>query len=441
MSHDPAAEQAPDALYGTQTQLSLQHFRPRGRRIGDIPAFIRSYALVKKAAAAANRALGALDEPRADAIITACDEIAAGSHAGQFPTALVLGGGGTTTNMNFNEVIAARATQLAHVAVHPNDHVNASQSTNDTFPTAMALTILALAAEPLSALQGLAEALEEKADEYAETRYLGRTCLQDAVSLRAGETMHGQARAVRRGADQLREAVGDLTAVPLGATVLGTSLGSPDGFVAASVAELTRLVDHDVTSAEDFFDALAHLDPYAAVADAASRAAITIAKIAADLRLRSSGPHGGLAEVTIPRLQAGSSIMPAKVNPVVPEYALQLSYRIRGAAHTVSCAVAAGELELNVMEPVIIDSLLDIFEDLQEAARAMTTLCVSGLEWDGVRREENLAHAVDKWVELAGASGYDEASRHAMATRNPTARVGGAHPLGGLAGRPIDMSR
>lgn len=418
VSKDPSAKQTPEPLYGTQTRLSLQNFHPRGRRVGDIPAFIRNYALVKKAAAAANRALGVLDSSRAQAIIDACDEIAAGSHAGQFPTALVLGGGGTTTNMNINEVIAARATQLAGIPVHPNDHVNASQSTNDTFPTAMALTIMELAEGPLSALDELAETLEGKAAEYAETRYLGRTCLQDAVSVRAGQTLRGQARAVRRGADQLGEAVGNLSALPLGATVLGTSIGSPDGFAATCFDELTRLIDQNVTLSEDFFDALAHLDPYAAVADAASRSAITVARIAADLRLRSSGPHGGLAEVTIPRLQAGSSIMPAKVNPVVPEFAMQLSYRVRGAAYTISCAVAAGELELNVMEPVIIDSLLDIFEDLQQAARTMATLCVSGLEWSGARREENLAHAVDRWVELAGVSGYDEASRHVMTMRD-----------------------
>lgn len=417
MSQDPVVEQMPHVLYGTQTQLSLQNFHPRGRRIGDIPVFIRSYALVKKAAATANQALGVLDEGRAQAIIDTCDEIVAGSHTGQFPTGLVLGGGGTTTNMNFNEVIAARAAQLAGVPVHPNDHVNASQSTNDTFPTAMALTILELAKEPVSALDDLARALDKKAIEYADTRYLGRTCLQDAVSLLAGETLRGQAHAVRRGADQLSEAVRELAAVPLGATVLGTSIGAPAGFVAACMAELQQLVGHEVTSAEDFFDAMAHLDPYAAIADAATRSAITVAKIAADLRLRSSGPHGGFAEITLPQLQAGSSIMPAKVNPVVPEYAMQLSYRVRGAAYTVSCAVAAGELELNIMEPVIIDSLLDIFEDLQQSAQAMAALCIDGLEWRGARRDENLTHAVDKWVELASTTGYDEASRHAISSR------------------------
>ncbi|QFR01618.1 aspartate ammonia-lyase [Streptomyces phaeolivaceus] len=400
-------------LYGTQTQLSLRNFGSPGRRIADVPSLIRMYALIKRAAATANRTLGVLDDRRADAIIAACDEVAAGLHTEQFPTALVLGGGGTTTNMNVNEVIAARAAQLASITVHPNDHVNASQSTNDSFPTAMALTIIEVAEGPLAALRGLSETLKDKAAEYNETPYLGRTCLQDAVSVQAGRTLRAQARAVERGADELEATVRELSAVPLGATVLGTSIGAPEGFTDACVSELAKLVDFDVVGARDLFDALAHLDPYAAVADATARAAITVAKIASDLRLRSSGPRGGLAEVTIPALQAGSSIMPAKVNPVVPEYAMQLSYRIRGSANTVSCAVAAGELELNVMEPIIIDALLTMFEDLERAAASMATLCVAGLEWDGPRRAENLGQALDRWVELAGRSGYEAASSSA----------------------------
>ena len=418
MSHDSAPTEPQEVLYGTQTRLSLENFGAPARRIGDIPAFIHYYALIKRAAAAANLTSGVLDGVQAAAIIAACDEVAAGQHLEQFPTSLVLGGGGTTTNMNINEVIAARATQLASTLIHPNDHVNASQSTNDTFPTAMALTIMKLVAAPLSALRGLAEALVVKATEYDETFYLGRTCLQDAVSVRVGQTLRAQARAINRGADGLENATRELSDVPLGATVLGTSIGAPEGFAQLCMAELRPLVDLNVRTAEDFFDAMAHLDPYAAVADAASRVAITVAKIAADLRLRSSGPHGGLAELTIPALQAGSSIMPTKVNPVVPEYAMQLSYRIRGAAYTVSCAVAAGELELNVMEPIIMDSLLNIFTDLEHSATAMATLCVNGLDWNGPRRVENLSHALDRWVEIAITTGYESASEMAMRERN-----------------------
>lgn len=414
MSEDAtAAPKLNEVLYGKQTQLSLQSFTRKARRLRDIPAFVRNYALVKRAAAQANLTLGRLDEQRALAIIDACDEIADGSHLEQFPTALLLGGGGTTSNMNLNEVIANRASQIGQIAVHPNDHANASQSTNDTFPTAMALTLMDLAQAPLDALHELTESLCAKAQEYADTPYLGRTCLQDAVTVYAGQTLRGQARAVRRATEQLRDAVSDLAAVPLGATVVGTGIGAPEGFADRCVQELRRLTSRNVTVSVDFFDTLAHLDPYSAIADASSRAAITIAKIAADIRLRSSGPRGGLAEVTLPKLQAGSSIMPGKVNPVVPEYAMQLSYRIRGKAYTVACAVAAGELELNVMEPVIVDSLIDIFEDLENAAHAMATLCVSGLEWNGVRRQESLNHAVDRWIDFAAASGYDEATRQA----------------------------
>lgn len=410
-----------EVLYGTQTRLSLQNFGAPARRVGDIPVFVRYYALVKRAAASVNCSFGVLDEAVATAIVAACDEVAAGQHAAQFPTALVLGGGGTTTNMNVNEVVAARAAQIAGLPVHPNDHVNASQSTNDTVPTAIALTVIDLSRGPLEALEDLATALLEKATECEDTRYLGRTCLQDAVSVGAAQTLRAQAGAVRRTAHGLDEAVRVLAAVPLGATVLGTSVGAPAGFARACTAALAALVDIEISPAPDLFDALAHLDPYAAVADAAARAAITVAKIAADLRLRSSGPYGGLAEVTLPALQAGSSIMPAKVNPVVPEYAMQLSYRVRGAAYTVSCAVAAGELELNVMEPVILDALLDIFQDLGQAATSMATLCVRGMEWNGLRRLENLSHALDPWVELAGRSGYEAAAAARGAGRNGVA--------------------
>ncbi len=402
----------PDSvLYGAQTRLSVQNFGAPTRRLQDIPSFIVYYALIKQAAATANRDLGVLDDRRSDAIISACQEVASGAHLQQFPTALVLGGGGTTANMNLNEVIAARASQLGGLPVHPNDHVNASQSTNDTFPTAMALTLIHLAAEPIAALDQLKSALSDQAAIQKDTRYLGRTCLQDAVSLCAGHTLQAQAQAVDRCRQGLNASVTALSKVPLGATILGTGIGSPDGFGPACMTQLQDLIEFSISESEDWYDSLAHLDSYAAVADAAARAAITVAKIASDLRLRSSGPRGGFAEVTLPILQAGSSIMPAKANPVVPEYVMQLSYRIRGAAYTVSCAVAAGELELNIMEPIIIDSLINIFTDLERSCTTLATLCIKGLKWDGVRGGENLSSALDGWVSMAAKSGYGTASR------------------------------
>ena len=394
-------------LYGRQSRLAVENFGSSGRRIADVPAFVRNYALVKAAAARTNARLGVLPPGVAEAIEAACGEIASGLHAAQFPTALVLGGGGTTTNMNVNEVIAVRASQIAGSTIHPNDHVNASQSTNDTYPTAMALTIRELAEQPLRALEALSVAFEDKAAEYETVQRLGRTCLQDAVVLTVGQTHRSHAAALRRVTEGLRMAAAELDSIPIGATVLGTGIGAPDGYRELCVQELSDATGRRLVGSEDLVDALSHLDPYAAIASAGARAAITMAKIAADLRFLSSGPAGGIGEVILPAVQAGSSIMPGKVNPVIPEFVMQLSYRVRGAAHTVECAVAAGELELNIMEPVIIDSLLDIFEDLTASADTFARKCVAGLAWDGPRLAQNRAAGFDRWVTMAAEQGYD----------------------------------
>ena len=413
-------------LYGQQTTLSLSNFTAPGRTLGDVPVFVRNYALVKLAAARANHALGVLDSARCDAIVAACQEVAAGEHAAQFPSALLLGGGGTTTNMNVNEVIAARATQLAGKAVHPNDHVNASQSTNDSYPTAMALTVLDLAQQPLQALDSLAGTLEAKAAEYDATLHLGRTCLRDAVTLTAGQSHRAQAAAIRRTARALHDAVACMHTVALGATAVGTGLGAPPGYRAIAVRELASVTGRDLQPAPDLFDALANLDPYAAIADAGARAALTMAKIAADIRLLSSGPAGGFGDLTIPAVQAGSSIMPAKVNPAIPEYVMQLSYRIRGAAYTVECAVAAGELELNIMEPVIVDSIITILADITAAATSFAQRCVAGITWDGPRREANLRGALDTWVTQSATTGYEATTTRYHAHTQPAPLSNGA---------------
>ena len=405
-----------ERLYGIQTELGVRNFPLRGRTFGDLAPFVRNYARVKLAAARVNHECGVLDEARRDAIVAACEEIIAGKHADQFPTPLVHGGGGTTANMNVNEVVAARASAIAGIVVHPNDHVNASQSTNDSYPTAMALTVQELVGAPVAALRELATAFDRKAEEFAETRHLGRTCLQDAVSLTAGESHRGHAGAIRRVAVGLEAAASALCEVPIGATAVGTGIGAPDSFAERVAAELAGLTGLAVTVAPDRFDALSHLDPYAAIAAAGSRAAITMAKIAADVRLLSSGPHGGLGDLTIPAVQAGSSIMPAKVNPVIPEYVMQLSYRVRGQALTVDCAVADGELELNVMEPVVVDALTTIFDDLTAAAETFARRCIDGLAWDGPHRDRNLAGALDHWVELSATEGYENATTQLRGT-------------------------
>jgi aspartate ammonia-lyase len=404
-------------LYGEQTRLALANFPLTGRRLSDVPSLVRSYAWVKAAAARANAELGALDREPAAFIEGAAQAVAAGQHDGAFPLPLIQGGGGTSTNMNVNEVIARLATNEAarHGAppVHPIDHVNRSQSTNDTYPTAMALTVRQLAAATDEALDRLSVALLAKAKEYPGVDRLGRTCLQDAVLLTIADTHTAQADAVRRVRAALDAAVGELSAVPLGATAVGTGIGAPAGYPELAVRHLRAISGLPVSVAPNFFDALANLDPYSAVANGCVRAATVVSKIAADIRLLSSGPAGGFGEISVPPLQAGSSIMPGKVNPVVPEYVMQLGFRIRGAAATVDAAVAAGELELNVMEPVIVDALITALTDLGTAADVLADRCVSGLTWNPDAVARNARAALDRRVELASHAGYQQAAASA----------------------------
>ncbi len=418
---DEPGRAAPVVLYGAQTRRAVENFTGPGRTLSQCPELLRAYAQVKAAAARANVRLGVLDPRRGTVIGQACREIAAGGLAEQFPSPLLLGGGGTSTNMNLNEVIAARANRLLAgqgLIVHPNDHVNASQSTNDTYPTAMALAMLDLVRAPERALTGLAASFDAKAAEFDGLRRLGRTCLQDAASVSVGATHRAHAHAVRRVRDGLRTAVDSFLAVPLGATAVGTGAGAPEGYAALAVSELAAGTGLDLVPAADLCDALAHLDGYSAAASAAVRAAMTLAKIAADFRLLSSGPAGGLGELSLPEVQAGSSIMPGKVNPVIPEYVMQLAHRIRGCALTVDLAVAAGELELNVMEPVITDAMTTVLPDLAAAADALDRGCVQGLRWNEDRVLRLAAHAYDGWIADAAVGGYDATSARVRAGRD-----------------------
>ncbi|HEX4358845.1 MAG TPA: lyase family protein [Pseudonocardia sp.] len=408
--------------YGAQTELALGNFPTHGRLLSQVPELLRGYAWVKEAAARANVELGVLDEVRGAAIERAAREVADGGHNAEFPLPVVQGGGGTSTNMNVNEVLAARATELlaasgrAELRVHPNDHVNRSQSTNDTYPTAMALALAQLAGTTRASLDVLEHSLLAKGAEYDALVRLGRTCLRDAVPLTAGQTHRGQAHAVRRTSAVLARAAEDLLAVPLGGTVLGTGISAPPGFAAAAVGHLRARSGYEVTVAGDYFDAMANLDAYSGLANSCVRAAHVLAKIAADLRLLSAGAAVGRAEVVLPALQAGSSIMPGKVNPVVPELVMQLGYRIRGAASTVDAAVAGGELELNVMEPVILDALVTALTDLREASATFATRCIDGLVWDGPAVAANLAGSLHELVEMSAEVGYDAAARTATAS-------------------------
>ncbi|MFN0154995.1 MAG: lyase family protein [Gaiella sp.] len=404
-----------EALYGAHTVRALVNFALGGQRLADVPALVSAIAEVKIAAARANVAIGVLEPALGQALVSAGREVR-GLHVDEFPLPVLHGGGGTSFNMNTNEVLANRANQLLGTAlgtyhpVHPNDHANRSQSTNDVVPTAISIAFVREGQLAVAGLRHFRDTVLAKADEQGELERLGRTCLQDAVPLSVGDTHRAQAHAVERAAGQLESELEALLAVPLGATVLGTGVGAPPRYVETVLPLLAEETGLAITGASDLFAALAHAEAYLAVAHALERAASVLAKIAADLRFLASGPVGGIGEVTLPALQAGSSAMPGKVNPVLPELVLQVSYGVRGTAATVAAAVAGGELELNVMEMVIARALLGSFAEVAGAARLFADRCFQGLRWNEDRVARHLEGSLAGRVVESTERGYDAAS-------------------------------
>ena len=407
------------ALWGAQTERAIPAFAVSGLTTRDRPDLLVGLALVKRAAARANRAIGALDEGRAARIDEAAAAIAAGEHHDQFPLDLVQGGGGTATNMNMNEVVANLANRAAgrplgaYDPVHPNDHVNRSQSTNDAYPTALQVAVLRAGHRALAGIDRLRASFDAAAERDAGLLRLGRTCLQDAVPLSVGETHRAHSAALARTAGSLRRALGELCAVPLGATAIGTGIGAKEGYRARAVQALGELSGFPIASSPDPFDALQNLDGYVAVAAAAVQIALVTGKIAADLRLLSSGPEGGLGEVVLPKALVGSSIMPGKVNPVIPELAVQVAFDVRAAAHAVEMAAGAGDLELNVFEPVIARHLLGALDELGKLGPIFAERCIDGLAWSRERVAANLRGSLSGLVTMSEREGYDAASAEA----------------------------
>jgi aspartate ammonia-lyase len=408
-----AVEVPLSSLYGVHTVRALENGLSSGPRLGECVDFLRAFAHVKAAAARANADLGVLDREVARAIVVAADEIVGGLWLDEFPLPLVQGGGGTATNLALSEVLANRAAQILgsepgrYDLVHPFDHVNRSQSTNDVYPTALQLAVIDLSERASGALADVAGTLDALAEAAGDLQRLGRTCLNDALPVPVAGYHAAQAAAVRRTAKAIDEAAEALAAVPLGATAVGTGVGAPEGYRERAVAKLSERTGRELRSAGDLFDALAHLDPLLVVANAVATAAIALAKIASDLRLLSSGPVGGIGEVTLPAVQVGSSIMPGKVNPVIPELVIQASFEIRGSASIVESAVAAGELDLNVMGPVIGRQLFQALTTLEEVAQAFATRCLAGLRWDQATVADHLKGSLQPDVERAVLVGHD----------------------------------
>jgi fumarate hydratase class II len=366
------------ALWGAQTQRALVNFPVSGQPLP--PELLVALAQVKQAAAQVNQELGVVPAPIATAIAAAAAAVAAGDHADQFPVDLYQTGSGTSSNMNLNEVLAHLASAALGQPVHPNDHVNASQSSNDVFPTAIHLALITSCRAALGpALEHLATTLAARAADLADVVKAGRTHLMDATPVTVGQELAGHAAQMRRGHARVWSALPAVAEVPLGGTAVGTGVGTPPGWRARVVAELAALTGQPLTVAGDAFEAHAARDGLVEMSGQLRVVAVSLTKICNDLRWMGSGPGAGLGELNLPALQPGSSIMPGKVNPVVPEAVLQVCARVIGNDATVAWAGAAGAFELNTMMPVLGACVLESARLLATACRLLADRCVAGL--------------------------------------------------------------
>ena len=381
MEHDSMGEVLvpEDALWGANTQRAVENFPVSGERLPR--ELIGALASIKGAAATVNGRLGVLEPDMAEAIHDAAAEVARGDYDDQFPIDVFQTGSGTSSNMNANEVIATLATRRLGRPVHPNDHVNASQSSNDVFPSAIHIAAARLIKQSLLlALDRLAAALGAKATEFADVVKSGRTHLMDATPVTLGQEFGGYAAAVRHGAERIAETLPDIGELPLGGTAVGTGLNAPRGFAAAVIARLAE--DMFLVGPRDHFEAAGARDALVAASGVLRSIAVSEYKICNDLRLMNSGPLTGLAEIRVPDLQPGSSIMPGKVNPVICEAVCQVCAQVIGDDAAVAFSGAAGNFELNVMMPVIGQNLLDSIRLLSSASRLLADRCVDGIVAD-----------------------------------------------------------
>ena len=412
IERDPLGEHAvpADAYFGIQTQRASENFPISGLRA---PAeLVTATILVKKAAAAANMAAGLLPRDVGTAVMEAADEVLAGGMRDQFIVDVYQAGAGTSHNMNANEVLANRAAEMlgaprgTYTKVHPNDHVNMSQSTNDVFPTATRLALLLDHGPLIESARALRDALGRKAVEFARVLKVGRTHLQDAVPMTLGDVFGGYAACIDRGADDVEAASAQLTELNLGATAVGTGLNAGAGYAEAAIANLRSYTNLPVRRAENLFRVTQSMGDVAAYSGAMRRLSIELGKIASDLRLLSMGPRAGLSEISLPAVQPGSSIMPGKVNPSVPEMVNQVCYQVMGCDVTVTMAAEAGQLELNVMMPVIAWNVLHSSRILREAMIALRTRTVEGIAADAERARELLDRSTAVATALSPHIGY-----------------------------------
>ena len=394
-----------EELWGAETSKAVENFPVSGERVP--VSVVRWLARVKAASARTNAELGKLDGELAERIAAAADEVAHGRHDDQFPIDVFQTGSGTSTNMNANEVIA----NLAGEGAHPNDHVNMGQSSNDVFPSAVHLAALGeVSAELLPALDALAEALAAKAEEFADRVKSGRTHLMDAVPVTLGQEFGGFAAQIRLGAARVRDTLDRVGQIPLGGTATGTGINTHPEFAARVRAKLSEDTGLEISAPEDRFEAQANRDALVELSGALKVVAVSMIKIAGDLAMMGSGPRAGLAEIRLPELQKGSSIMPGKVNPVICEVVIQVGDQVIGNDAAITIAGTQGQFELNVRVPLIARNLLDQIKLLTAASRLLADKCVSGIE----ANQEMLQRHAESTLQVATALnphiGYDRAA-------------------------------
>ena len=409
-----------DALYGVQTLRALENFPISNVPLRDFPALIQALAAVKEAAALANADLGLLERGTADPIVSAAREVRAGRHHEHFLVDMFQGGAGTSTNMNANEVIANRALELTgrkrgdyHV-IHPNNHVNLSQSTNDVYPTAVKLALHASLESLRTAERELAEAFLRKGNEFCTMLKMGRTQLQDAVPMTLGQEFSAFGHTILEDVDRLGEAMALIREINMGATAIGTGINAAPGYAEAVRRHLSAIVGLELITAPDLVEATADTGAFVQLSGVLKRCAVKVSKICNDLRLLSSGPRAGLGEINLPAMQPGSSIMPGKVNPVIPEVVNQVCFDIIGGDVTVTMAAEAGQLQLNVFEPIIAFRLLRGIEEMRNACIVLRERCVDGITANPQRMRWFVEHSVGIVTALVPVLGYETSTQIAL---------------------------
>ena len=436
LEHDLLGErEVPNSAYwGIHTLRAIENFPISGVPVGHYRSFVRAFGFIKEAAALANLKLGALDPEIAPIIIQACIDVRDGMLDTEFVVDAIQGGAGTSTNMNANEVIANRALEIAgfergdYEKIHPLNHVNASQSTNDVYPTAVKIALIIEILALLKEIAHLRSEITKKAAEFSKVIKMGRTQLQDAVPMTLGQEFSAWSQTLGEDEGRLREIIPLLSEINLGGTAIGTKINTPDGYPQLVVQELSRLCEHEFILAENLIEATSDTGVFVSTSSVLKRFATKISKISSDLRLLSSGPRAGLGEINLPARQAGSSIMPGKVNPVIPEVVNQIAFTVIGNDLTVTMAAESGQLQLNAFEPIIARSLMMSITYLRKGCRVLADYCITDITANEEYLRSTVENSIGLVTALAPTVGYENATaiaKHAQekATTVKTAAI------------------